>query len=323
MNETRYLLVLWTTSKCNLKCKYCYASVVPPMDMIWETAKSVINQFKSKALKIQFAGGEPLMNVPLIKQVCEYIPEAAFQMQTNATLINDDVVRLIKNYNISMGVSLDGKVEINEITRGKTTETIRGIKLLADTDIFVNLNAVVTKLNVNELHKIIDIALWLGNVGGIGLDLLRNVGRAKEIQLMPKSNEVIDMLHKLNDRSNEIYKLTNKKIIIREIEYAKKLLKNKIKSNYYCYASCGKSIVVLPNGEIYPCGSLISEDYRVDDIHNIKRLSTAPYNKCDNCKYNDFCPKGCPSRLIVNDSYDLDCALKMTSFQIAESELNL
>ena len=40
-------------------------------------------------------------------------------MQTNGTLINNEIARKIKKMNIAVGISLDGPPEVNDKLRGK------------------------------------------------------------------------------------------------------------------------------------------------------------------------------------------------------------
>lgn len=334
MSKCRVLVVLWATGRCNLKCKYCYASEgKEQFDMDFKIAAKALDYFGNQPMKIQFAGGEPLLNFSLIRNVYEYVKlkgyDATFQMQTNATLIDLDIAREIKKMNISIGVSMDGSPTINEYLRGGTKKTVHGIQCLAKAGVRTNINSVVTDKNVDKLYELVDLAIYLGNINGIGLDLLREVGRAKEnkeIIKMPTNEQLESGINALYERSNILYKNTGKKIVIREIEDARKRFQYSLDNKNYCYASCGKSYVVIPNGDIYPCGSLVNNHkYYMGSIINkdIKSilLDKKELSKCRVCEYEALCPGGCPSRLIVNDKSTigepLDCTLKKIAFKIA------
>lgn len=175
---------------------------------------------KSK-FKLQLAGGEPLLNFKLIKDIYEYLrenkPEIRMQMQTNGALINSGIAKEIKKMNISLGVSLDGTIEVNEKLRGGTKDVINGIKTLAQEGIMVNLNCVVTEENIEYLYKLVDLALYLGNVGGIGLDLLRDTGRTcKSDVKRAVPSQIKKHLREAHNRTIELWKLTGRRIIIRE-----------------------------------------------------------------------------------------------------------
>lgn len=48
-----------------------------------------------------------------------------------------------------------------------------GIRTLGEAGVYVNLNAVVTSVNVQKLPQLVDFAWYLESEAGIGLDLLR------------------------------------------------------------------------------------------------------------------------------------------------------
>lgn len=333
MAKEKVLIVLWTTSRCDLACKYCYAgSTDLKKDMDFETAAQTLDLFSDQPMKIQFAGGEPLLNYPLICQVVDYVKvkkyNASFQMQTNGTCITPEIAAGLKKMKIALGVSLDGPPEVNEFTRGKTREVIAGIQCLADEGIKINLNSVVTSHSVMQLPKLVNFAYYLGNVGGIGLDLLRDAGRARDNSDTIKKaspEQLQKALKGMVEASQELYELTDKKIVIREIHEARQRLRTSPCSKDYCYASCGRSYVVLPNGDVYPCGSLIDEpayymgNVKKPPLKNVA-IGRAEPEICKSCDFYAVCPGGCPSRLLINDNdgedRSLDCVLKRTAFEI-------
>lgn len=326
-------LVLWLTNDCNLRCKYCYANGGEKKEyMTFETAKKALNIPKSK-FKLQLAGGEPLLNFDLIKEIYKYLktyyPDIKIQMQTNGALITREVAKEIKKMDISLGVSLDGPIDINEKYRGKTVEVIQGIKNLASEGVKVNLNSVITSESIEHLDKLIDLAFYLGNVGGIGLDLLRETGRACSNDLKIASPKQIKAcVKKAYDRSLELSKITGRRVIIREIEDARRRINKNIPCTSYCHAVYGGSMVVLPDGEIYPCGSLTyNEKYYMGNINNVDsfkevRLESKRPEQCLVCKYSNNCVGACPARSIINGENNRitleECTLRKTAFEIVE-----
>ncbi|WP_050740940.1 radical SAM/SPASM domain-containing protein [Acetobacterium bakii] len=330
------LIVLWTTGQCNLACKYCYAgSTHSREDMDFETAAQSLDLFSDHTMKIQFAGGEPLLNYPLICQVVDYVKskkyDASFQMQTNGTCITPEIAAGLKKMKIALGVSLDGPPAVNEFSRGKTREVIAGIHCLADEGITINLNSVVTSHSVAKLPELVSFAYYLGNVRGIGLDLLRDTGRAKDHREIIKKatpEQLKKALSGMVETAQELYKLTGKKIIIREIDEARHRLKLTACSKEYCYASCGRSYVVLPSGDVYPCGSLIDNPAYFMGNVKTRSLKSIAIEKaepaaCKTCDFFAICPGGCPSRLLINgenrEHESLDCVLKKTAFEIVRN----
>lgn len=144
-------VVLHITNKCNLRCKYCYANGGSYKSeegiMTQQVAKQALDLFFGEADSIglvQLFGGEPTLNMPLIKYICEYIKKENAKREqktqigivTNGTNITEEFVQLIKEYSVFVTVSYDGTPEVNDKLRvyqnGKgTSDTIlKNIKRL-------------------------------------------------------------------------------------------------------------------------------------------------------------------------------------------------
>ena len=90
------------------------------IDKMVEACKSINNGY----ISIRFAGGEPLLEINLIKSLIAYIefnyPEYKFQygIITNGILLKDEkIVKYLLEKNISVAVSLDGMEEYHNKTR--------------------------------------------------------------------------------------------------------------------------------------------------------------------------------------------------------------
>jgi len=330
MSSTQRLLVLWPTSKCNLKCKYCYASGISGEDMNFETAKRALDLMSDSPLKIQFAGGEPLLNLPLIERVLEYASAecntVSFSIQTNGTILNDEIIDVLKRYKVAIGVSLDGKPETNNYLRGNTKAVIDNILLLRDHGLMTNLTVVVSDYNVGKLAETIDLAMYLGNINGIGLDLLRKAGRADEPNSPVGAADGASLglgLRALYEHLQKINSVYPRKIIVREFEKACIELQSKTINRDYCYAAQGNSFVVLPNGDCYPCGSLAYEkQYYMGNVYTAVVPIPIRCERpaiCEECEYGAICPGGCPSRVLLCGGFDeLDCVMKKTIYTLIE-----
>jgi uncharacterized protein len=124
-------LVLNVNTGCNLSCTYCYKEdLAKPADgrkMNFATAaRSVDLLLEAGAARnrvnIVFFGGEPLTNVPLIKQVVGYAEGAAaaagksmdFSMTTNATLLTPALIEYFDLHRFGISVSIDGPKVIHD-----------------------------------------------------------------------------------------------------------------------------------------------------------------------------------------------------------------
>lgn len=133
--ENLQVITFVVTDKCNLQCRYCaYGDMYGGYDArmnenlsfskakhvldylfnIWENANAMSAK---RTVTIGFYGGEPLMNIELIKQIVEYVskhtfPHIEFQynMTTNAMLLEKHQDFLQQN-EFRLLISLDGTEE--------------------------------------------------------------------------------------------------------------------------------------------------------------------------------------------------------------------
>ena len=129
-------VTLEVTEKCNLRCKYCIYHPSHPEyrafgheNMKWDVAKKAIDFFKKSIPKMQknrhigFYGGEPLLEIELIKKAVSYAKEVFgekkvnFNMTTNATLLNMDIADFLVQNDFNITISLDGPRNIHNKNR--------------------------------------------------------------------------------------------------------------------------------------------------------------------------------------------------------------
>lgn len=355
-NEEIKLLILRITNDCNLRCRYCYASGGDNREyMGWETARRAVDYAaaRSSFFKIQFTGGEPLLNLPLIKQIVTYVRErklpAVFQMQTNGTLIDLPAARELKAMRVATGVSLDGMPGVNDPLRpfaggrGSTVAVVRGLQNLAAAGIKVGLTAVLTADSAANLPRLVELASYLGNVHGIALDLLRPMGRClKSGVLPPEPDKLAAQILAGLRRAREIAASGGRLIRFREVERLRYQLRRGRVRRHYCYATTGQSMVVMPDGTVYPCSSLagIADFYLgnivEDDFCLFSAATRLPFlqrtvedmAECRDCPDNWLCGGGCLARSYAytgrfDRPYPGDCQLKKIFLEYVRMEEGL
>lgn len=126
-------LILHVTEACNLRCSYCYYSeegghLTPSgRTMSLEVAKKAIDFLfehsgNLKEIGVVFFGGEPLLNLKLIKTVIAYADDrgktagkqVTYSLTTNATLLTDDTVSFLRAHNVGVTVSMDGTQSMHD-----------------------------------------------------------------------------------------------------------------------------------------------------------------------------------------------------------------
>lgn len=152
--------IVKVASRCNLNCTYCYEYNLG--DSSWRSQAAVMDEttFQKLAQRVRdhvlahglrevsvsLHGGEPLLvgatlldrYASVMREVAGQDFEISFNIQTNATLINTQLIEVLQRHQFNVGVSLDGWREANDRSRidhrGRSSyeATIRGIQRLQD-----------------------------------------------------------------------------------------------------------------------------------------------------------------------------------------------
>jgi len=123
------------TKGCNLRCGYCYYAdrdnaYDPKTRMSREVAEGAVDLLlaqepREEPAHIHLFGGEPLLDFPLLRAIVHYGEEHAaalgkpltFEVTTNGTRLEPDVIAFLNAHRVSVGVSFDGPPEIQDLAR--------------------------------------------------------------------------------------------------------------------------------------------------------------------------------------------------------------
>ena len=185
------LHIMVVTLRCNETCVYCHASRADmsetDKDMSPETAEKVVDmilQTTSPAVTIEFQGGEPLVNFPVVKHIVEYalkkneeIGKALeFTMVSNLAMMDEEKLAFILEHKIQVCTSIDGPVELHNKQRilpgggafEKTVEWIEKINkayidMGLDSDVYhVEALLTSTKNTLTRPRDVVDTFIGLG-----------------------------------------------------------------------------------------------------------------------------------------------------------------
>ena len=124
------LHIFVVTLRCEHSCPYCQVSRQSTdksrFDMSEETAQkalSVALGSPSKRIKLEFQGGEPLLNFDLIKKLVVNAKAQAngkqidFVIASNLALLDDEVLAFCKANDVLLSTSLDGPADLHNKNR--------------------------------------------------------------------------------------------------------------------------------------------------------------------------------------------------------------
>jgi radical SAM protein with 4Fe4S-binding SPASM domain len=197
LKETRkdFFLQWHLTERCNMACSHCYQSGWNGREMglpaIRRTAAEVSEMVEDWAQRyamtfapsFNITGGEPFLRRDLF-DILSVLASLRWQVYllTNGTLINADKARRLAGLVQGVQVSLEGPEAIHDSIRGAGAfgAAVTGVEHLLDAGVAVNLNATISRLNVDHLDGLIAVARGLG-VRRVGFSRLVPRGRGKEL----------------------------------------------------------------------------------------------------------------------------------------------
>ncbi len=304
-------LILRITERCNLRCAYCYAASgrdIP--DMTPELAKRAVELCcpVGGELRIQFTGGEPLLALEVMEAVHAFGNSTGRRLrlavQTNGTLLTPAACRRLAEMRCSVGVSLDGLEAANTLRcfpdgTPAFSAAAAGIKNLGQCGLYCNLTAVVTCINAPHLGALPDLALWLGNVKGAGLDLFRPLGRGTGLDLSPSPEALETGLRALCRRTAQVRE-AGVPFRLRELERLRRREACGMCGGVYCYAQTDRSLAIDGAGNCWPCSSLAGQEAFL--LGNLRQgLPVGPARgleapaACKICPSFARCLGGCPA----------------------------
>jgi len=110
--------ILYTTGRCNLKCRYCGGSFDPKL-VPWnvEYSLKLLENLLRSGDTIAFYGGEPLMNGAFIEEVMSTFQDCRYALQTNGLLLGRVEPEVLRRFDTIL-ISIDGGREITDGNRG-------------------------------------------------------------------------------------------------------------------------------------------------------------------------------------------------------------
>lgn len=133
LKEFTSLHMMVLTARCNCVCDYCHASSSDTQtknsDMTWNIAKAAIDVIflsPSCDIKIEFQGGEPLLNWDVLQKSVLYAEELnkthnghchGFVICTNLMLMDAEKLHFCKEHQIDISTSLDGIKSLHDLHR--------------------------------------------------------------------------------------------------------------------------------------------------------------------------------------------------------------
>jgi len=320
-------VTLFLTTRCNLRCVYCYASAGtrPCADMSLYTAKRGIGLVCGNAVELgkekfvvgYHGGGEPTMHWKVLIESLAYARRQArkYGIEVRATAATNGVFSeskrrwIIENLD-GVSLSVDGLPEIHDIHRplssGEPSSKIvfQTIASFEKANFSYGLRLTVTTYSVEKVPDSISYLLDYAHPKQIQLEPVYNLGRGQDKNLHVKPEAFVDAF-----RESKL--ITDKHGV--KLFYSS--ARADVLTNRFCQ-SCGEGFSLTPDGDISACYEVcdkkmqFSEDFifgRYDyhqkrfifddqKLYQLRNRTVENIPWCQECFCKWHCAGDCPNK---------------------------
>lgn len=336
---------------CNLDCKYCFYLEKEALytDRKWRMAPELLENYIRQYIEAQptdmvsfaWQGGEPtLLGVDYFRQVVALQQrfangkriENAFQ--TNATLLDEEWARFLKENDFLVGVSIDGPRELHDFYRvdkrggSSFDQVMRGIEVLQRHDVRFNT---LTCLNRVTSKKPLEIYRFLKDIGSEFLQFIPIIERrpgaqtrswgldhaapdeaqdAKaELPVLPwsvRADDFGDFYIRLFDRW---VRKDVGRIFVQLFDTALGKWVGEPGGICVHQETCGDALAIEHNGDLYSCDHFVYPHYKLGNIAETEIAEMVDSSRqrdfgrakrdtlppyCRRCEVRFVCNGGCP-----------------------------
>lgn len=307
---------------CNLDCSYCYeGGLKGKRYMTRETADLFIDfaerkhLAEGKSVNIDFYGGEPLLNVDLIKYISGRLKtlvekrggEYAFNLVTNGTLLTGELARELTPLGLRKAkVTIDGPRENHDAFRpftsgaGSFDAIVRNVKAASES-VGIQLTGNYTRDNYRDFPRLLDFLLKEGiTPDKLALVMFAPVTGTIAEYGLPEYREGCD--------STDEPWLIEASLFLRQEILKRGFNTPKIRPSS-CMVEFDENMVVGFDGTIYKCPAFIGRkefavgDLRtgIQDYRDSHKLDLWKNDACLDCAYLPICFGGCRFLKLLRD----------------------
>lgn len=326
--------IIKLTEECNYCCYFCRYANHRQHDygIPVEVACAMIEQCADynlargiSAMNVIFHGGEPLL-YPIEKiekiltyeqRICSKGIEIKNSIQTNSSLITDAWIELLKRYNFSVGISLDGPVGLNGHYSNdqniSVAIAVEAYKRLKNEKIDCGLLSVITEKHIEQGAETFFDFLRENGIASVGLCYCFNRIDGKNVNPIMLGDYLIRLF--------ELYYTSTIRISIREFDMViRRILDHpRHECAMSCRSSCGSFFTIRPDGSVEFC-----DDYDLNHNGTLGNINTETLKsmiendryqllvaqackivktKCKECPVFHLCQSGCSRNDINGENY--------------------
>jgi uncharacterized protein len=335
---------------CNLSCTYCYQEPMREAGNIH--TKYDIEKMLAEADRVgqpfNLFGGEALLVPKKDLRTIWIHGMKKFKrngLQTNGSLIDDEHIEMFKEYNVNVGISIDGPGVLNRLrwagSEAKTVQmtdlTIRNIKKVVDAGLGLGIIITLHRANASAEHlpALMDFIRYLSSIGVKGgtihqLEVDKTMPDQEKNVLTQKEN-ILAMTTLANFFEEE----ENKHLQWRPFSQMRTMLSGDDRKATCYWKNCdfGDTVAVYGiegDGALSNCGRTNKEGidwYKADKKSYARYLSLyhTPQNMggCKGCRFWSYCGGSCPGEAEDSDfrNKTTNCMTQKAMFGFYEKQM--
>lgn len=323
------LLMKPAGADCNLRCDYCFylkkGELYPEASkprMSEETLKAVLERYFETdqfVYSMLWQGGEPtLMGQPFFDRVVAlqkaFAPKGARianAIQTNATLIKEELAAHLGRYRFLAGCSIDGPADLHDAhrrtktRRGSHKRAAQGVQTLQRNGVPVNGVVLVSASNVDSPQRVYRHLL---EQGLRHLQFIPCVEFDHEGKPLPFTITGEQWGNFLLAVFEEWYRGHCGHVSIRNFESVLAKMAGLADTECRLCSRCDQYLVVEHNGDVYPCDFYVDPAYLLGNVrensfrqmresdayHAFMHAKGSVSQACSTCAYFNLCMGDCP-----------------------------
>ncbi|MEG1645838.1 MAG: thioether cross-link-forming SCIFF peptide maturase [Clostridia bacterium] len=346
-------LCLHICHDCNMRCKYCFADDgtyhTARCKMSLEVGKKAIdfliaNSGNHHNLEVDFFGGEPLMNLGVVKQIVSYAKKQevlfdkkfSFTLTTNCLALDDKTIDFLNKEMFNVVLSIDGRPEVHNAVRrsinNKDTQDVilkNALKFRAvrgDKSYYVR--GTFTAKNLDFAKDV----LYLNDSGFDQISIEPVVTTIDDLKIseshLPQIFEQYEILAEEYIKRRQTDKWFNFFHFMLDLEGGPCISKRLTG----CGAGC-EYLSVTPNGDIYPChqfaeengyliGNVLKGDFCLDISEQFSKNIVTQKEECQKCFAKYYCSGGCAANNThyagnMQNPYKISCEMMRKRFELS------
>lgn len=259
------------TVRCDLNCRYCYVQRGRVKDeMGWEDVRRFIDVLRGMGVfQLAIGGGEPFLRLDL-PEIVAYTYEQGLvpNVTTNRLHLSERILRGIKGKIGRVQISFDMEEALDR-DRGKGVyrEVYAGIQRVRSEGIPFGINLLLTRHTIGRVEERI---AFFAHLGACQVTILRPKPSALDtawcMEAMPTPEQYRDLKGKLDELVRRFPHIAI------HVDCALSFLMGDVpprrlaqRGVYGCSAG-ERFLVVLPNGDVYPCSHDVDAEHRVGNV---------------------------------------------------------